>query len=97
MRARRIDKNIHSLLLARAQDKSVVRSYHIMLVGLAAISAGVEQFADAGPDVLALMAFAARTLANEKAAMLAEVITPGIRVVARRALVEDQRPAVYLA
>jgi hypothetical protein len=74
----RIDEEIDGLLLERAQDKAVVSGNDFVLVGLATILALIEQHAGAWPDVLTLMAFAARTLAHEIAAMLTEIIAPWI-------------------
>ena len=76
--ARRIDKEIHSLLLTCAQDKTVMRGDHLMLIGKAPIGAIIEQRAGAWPDVLTLMALATRALADEIVAMLTEIIAPGI-------------------
>ncbi len=74
----RVDEEIDGLLLERAQDKAVMSGHDFVLVGLATVRALVEQRAGAWPDILALMAFAARTLADEIAAMLAEIIAPRI-------------------
>ena len=68
---------------------------HVMLIGLAAVGAVVDQRATAGADILALMTFTSRTLPDEKIAMFAEIIAPRIGVVRR--LVEQQRLAVDLA
>ena len=78
MGARGIEEEINGLLLGRAQDKSVMSGNDFVLVGLATIRALIEQRAGAWPDILTLMAFAARTLADEIAAMLAEIIAPWV-------------------
>ena len=92
MRIGGVDEQIDRLLLARAHDHAVMRRHDFVLVGLAAVGALIHQRAIAWPDVLALMAFAAGALADEIAAMLAEIIAPWVRVVAPARLVEDQRP-----
>src|SRR6185312_15707658 len=61
------------------------------------VGAVVELLAEARADVLALMAFAAGTLPDREAAVLAEIIPPWILVIAAAALVEDKRPAVDVA
>jgi hypothetical protein len=78
MRVRGIHEKIHGLLFGRAQDKSVMGGDNVVLIGQATICTIIEERTGAWPDILALMAFAARTLANEVAAMLAEIITPGV-------------------
>ena len=72
-----------------------MRRHHVVLIGLAAVGAVVEQRAIARPDILALMAFAAGALADEEIAVLAEIIAPRIGVVG--GLVEHQRPPVHPA
>jgi hypothetical protein len=78
MRVRGIHEEIHGLLFGRAQDKSVMGSDDVVLIGQATICTIIEELTGAWPDILALMTFTARTLANEVTAMLAEIIAPGV-------------------
>src|SRR6185437_14278211 len=84
-------------LLARAQDDAVVHGDDRLLIGLAAVGAVIELLAEARADVLALMAFAAGALSDREMAVFAEVIAPGIAIIAAAGLVEDERAAVDLA
>ncbi len=68
-----------------------------MTVRKAPVCALAEQRAGAWPDVLTLVTFTTGALSDEKAAVLAKIITPWIRIVARRRLVEDKGPSVHLA
>src|SRR5665213_2980876 len=68
-----------------------------MLIGLAAVALGVKQHAIGGADVRALMAVAARALANQKIAQFAEIVAPRIGEVFRRRFIEYQRLVVELA
>src|SRR5262249_7870254 len=97
MHRRRIDEQVDRFLLACAQNEAVMGCDHLVLIRLAAVGAVIEQRAGTGPDVLTLVAFASRTLADIVPAMFAEIVAPGIRVVDGRRLVEDQRPAVHFA
>src|SRR3569623_701641 len=97
MCARRIDEQEHRFLLARAQHHAVMRRDDLLLVGLAADGPVVELLAEARADILALMAFAAGTLADGEASVFAEIIAPRILIIAAAALVEDARATVDLA
>jgi hypothetical protein len=78
MRVRGIHEKIHGLLSGRAQDKSVMGGDNVVLVGQATICTIIEERTGAWADILALMTFPTRALANEIAAMLAEIIAPGV-------------------
>ena len=78
MGTRRIDKEVHSLLLGRAENKAVVGSDYVVLVRQTAIRAIIEELAGAWPDVLALMTLAPRTLADKIVTVLTEIIAPWI-------------------
>src|SRR5262245_42047009 len=90
-------EKINGLLLGRAQDEPVVSGNDLMPVVLATFRAFVDQRARAWAHILTLVAFAPRTLADEKAAMLAKIIAPRIRVIGRSAFVENQRSSVDIA
>src|SRR6185312_13403073 len=97
MRARRIDEEEQRFLLGSAQDHAVGGGDRVLLVGLTTVGAVVRLAAGTRPDVLSLMAFSGRALPNLEAAVLAEIIAPGIAIVRAAAFVEDQRAAVHLA
>ena len=63
---------------------------HIVLIGLAAVGSLDPLCAGAWPDVLALMAKAARTVADKEVAMLAKIVAPGVGIVAAPTLVFDE-------
>ena len=63
--------------------------HHLMLIRLTAIGALIKQRAGAGADVLALVTFASRALADEVAAMLTKIVAPRIGVVAGPQFIED--------
>src|SRR6478736_5210236 len=92
-----VDEKIDGLLLWRAQNEAVVSGNDLMLVGLATVRAIIEDRARAWADILALVAFSPRTLTDEKAPMLAEIVAPRIRGIAGSALVENQRSSVDIA
>src|SRR5262249_2517499 len=94
VRVRRIDEEIHSLLLRRAQNKSVMRGDNLVPIRQTTVGAVVEECAGTRPNVLALMSFAAGALTDEVPTMLAKIIAPWICVVAGRGFVENERSAI---
>src|SRR5262249_48724993 len=78
VRIRGIDEEIHGLLFEGAQNKSVMRCDDLVPIRQTTVRAIVEECAGAGPNVLALMSFAARALTDEVPTMLAKIIAPWI-------------------
>src|SRR5690349_599961 len=97
MRIRRIDEQQQRLLPARPQDHTVARRDRVLLIGKTAVGAFIELLTEARADVLSLVTFAAGTLPDRIAAVLAEIIAPGILIVRAGGFVEDKRIAVQLA
>src|SRR5262249_24843535 len=78
-----IGHDIECDFTGRAQHDAIARGNDVVLIGLAAIGALDALCAGAWPDVLALMAKAARAVAHIERTMLAKVVAPGVGVIDR--------------
>src|SRR5262249_32916043 len=86
---RSVDDNIDADISGQATNGAVMDRRDSVLVGQAAVGLRIAEDAVRRPDIFALMAVAARTLAHEKIPQLAEIVAPRIGEIFRGGLVEN--------